>query len=303
MRDQADIEQVEPNDKPWPALVGAVPAILLSVDGVSKSFGERWAINDVSFSVAPGEVVAVLGPSGVGKSTLFRCIAGLHVTDAGTMHVDGASIGGLRAVDRRKIAVVFQQYNLVRRLTALDNVVAGRLGSVAQWRGILRRFERADMLKALECLERVGLLDQAHQRADTLSGGQQQRVAIARALAQEARLVVADEPVASLDPSSAAGVLQLLRDITRSEGVAVLCSLHQTGYARTFADRILGMSDGRIIVDAPAGDLDDAAIASLYAPAPLQGSADEGMSAHEPTLTAKPDGDHDATFSGARPRA
>lgn len=281
MRDHADMGHAVPDDQPWPQ--GAADPALLSVSGVSKSFGDRRAIDDVSFEVAAGEVVAVLGPSGVGKSTLFRCIAGLHIADAGRVRLDGNDIAGLHADERRKIAVVFQQYNLVRRLTALDNVLAGRLGHVAQWRGILRRFERVDTLKALECLERVGLLDQAQQRADTLSGGQQQRVAIARALAQEARLVVADEPVASLDPGSAAGVLQLLRDIARTEGVAVLCSLHQTGYARTFADRVLGMSNGQIIVDAPTGDLDEAAIAALYAPPAMPCLADESLTSDDPT--------------------
>ena len=302
MRDQADMDDAVPTDQPLAAAT-ATPPMLLSVNGVSKAFGDRWAICDVSFSVAPGEVVAVLGPSGVGKSTLFRCIAGLQKADAGTVDLDGTDIAGLRAIDRRDIAVVFQQYNLVRRLTALDNVLAGRLGHVAQWRGILRRFERADTLKALECLERVGLLDQAQQRADTLSGGQQQRVAIARALAQEARLVVADEPVASLDPVSAAGVLQLLRDIARTDGVAVLCSLHQTGYARAFADRILGMSDGQIIVDALARNLDDTAIAALYAPKSLQSSTEDAFSSGNSPIRQIPDGDHDATHSRAHRQA
>lgn len=270
MRDDADIA---------PAALGehapGRPAELLSVTGVSKAFGDRLAIQDVSFSVARGEIVAVLGPSGVGKSTLFRCIAGLHRADAGTITLDGVDVSGAQSSGRRDIAVVFQQYNLIRRLSALQNVLAGRLGHVAQWRGILRRFQSADTLQALECLERVGLLDQALQRADTLSGGQQQRVAIARALAQEARLVIADEPVASLDPASATGVLQLLRDIAWIEGVAVLCSLHQTSYARMFADRIIGMSGGRIVVDAPANDFDDASIAALYAPVSAQGSDGE----------------------------
>ena len=281
------------------AVVAKLKIVQIDTAQIQKSGDNLFQAPPAAVRLAPGEVVAVLGPSGVGKSTLFRCITGLLRADAGMLHLDGADIAALRAVDRREIAVVFQQYNLVRRLTALDNVLAGRLGHVAQWRGILRRFERADMLKALECLERVGVLDQAMQRADTLSGGQQQRVAIARALAQKARLIVADEPVASLDPGSAAGVLQLLREIARTEGVAVLCSLHQTGYARTFADRILGMSDGQVIVDAPAGELDEAAIAALYAPARVQSSADEGSSLTNPPLTAILDGDHDATFTRA----
>lgn len=178
-------------------------------------------------------------------------------------------IESLVSRQRRKIAIVFQQFNLVRRLTALENVLAGRLAHVPTWRGVLRRFERADILKGFESLERVGLPDQALQRADTLSGGQQQRVAIARSLAQEPRLIVADEPVASLDPSSPAGVLELLKEVARSDGVAVICSLHQVNYARLYADRIIGLSRGRIILDAQTRTLHDANYEALYEAAEL----------------------------------
>jgi phosphonate transport system ATP-binding protein len=166
--------------------------------------------------------------------------------------------------------VVFQQFNLVHRLTALDNVLAGRLGYIPMWRGLLRRFERTDTFKAFSSLERVGMLEHALQRADTLSGGQQQRVAIARALAQEPRLIVADEPIASLDPNAAAGILQLLKDIARTDGVSVICSLHQVDYARAYADRIIGLAHGRIVVDAATPGLGDADYAAIYAPASRQ---------------------------------
>ena len=176
----------------------------------------------------------------------------------------GQPVATLQGYARRRIAVVFQQFNLAIRLTALENVLAGRLGYVPPWRGWLRQFERADRLLALECLDRVGLLAQAQQRADTLSGGQQQRVAIARALAQKPGLIVADEPVASLDPNASAGVLDLLRGIARSEGVAVVCSLHQVPFARAYADRIIGLSHGRVVTDVPTTQFDDAAFSHLY---------------------------------------
>jgi phosphonate transport system ATP-binding protein len=239
---------------------------VLMVVGLSKSFGERLAVSNVSFELSKHELVAVLGPSGAGKTTLFRCVTGIQKFDAGYIAFDGIGIEQLQLEDRRLIAVVFQQFNLVRRLTALDNVLAGRLGYVPIWRGLMRRFERADTLKAFESLERVGMLEHALQRADTLSGGQQQRVAIARALAQEPRLIVADEPVASLDPNAAAGILQLLKDIARTDGVSVICSLHQVDYARAYADRIIGLAHGRIAVDAATPALGDADYAAIYDP-------------------------------------
>ena len=237
----------------------------LVVAGITKSFGgPRPAVEDVDLTVHDHEFVAVLGPSGAGKTTLFRCVTGLLVPDRGTVTIGGDDLAALRGRARRRIAVVFQQFNLVSRLSALDNVLAGRLGHVPAWRGWLRRFTRADRLLALECLDRVGLLDHATQRVDRLSGGQQQRVAIARALAQQPDLIVADEPVASLDPSASRGVLELLRDIARAEGVGVLCSLHQVPYARTYADRVIGLSHGRVLFDAPTARFDQLAFDRLY---------------------------------------
>lgn len=147
---------------------------------------------------------------------------------------------------RKQIGVVFQQFNLVRRLTALENVLAGRLGATPLWRVALRRFSAADISRAVSTLDAVGLASQIHQRADTLSGGQQQRVAIARALVQESRVILADEPVASLDPDTAASVLALLKSLTQERGIAVLCTLHQPHLAERFADRIVAMNAGRI---------------------------------------------------------
>jgi phosphonate transport system ATP-binding protein len=263
-------------DNPGPATIdervhrgGAACGVgtpVLHVDGLFKAFGERCAIEDVSFTLRDQELVAVLGPSGAGKTTLFRCVTGIIRPDSGRVWFGGADIAAMTATGRRRIAIVFQDFNLVRRLTAFENVLGGRLPHVAPWRGILRQFERSDKRKAFECLERVGLLDHAHQRADTLSGGQQQRVAVARALAQEARLIVADEPIASLDPASAAAVMNLLKDIVRNDGVIVICSLHQVGYARSYADRIIGLSHGSVLLDKPAMVFSDGDIDALYGP-------------------------------------
>jgi phosphonate transport system ATP-binding protein len=222
---------------------------ILVADGLAKSYGGRRVLHGASLTLAPGEVVAVLGPSGSGKTTLFRCLARLVEPDAGSVHLDGVPLLALRgralATARGRIGVVFQQFNLVRRLSALDNVLAARLATTPMWRVMLRAFDRADEARALDALAAVGLADHADQRADTLSGGQQQRVAIARALAQESRVLLADEPVASLDPETAAGILALMRQLARDTGLAVLCTLHQPHLAERYADRIVRMHEGR----------------------------------------------------------
>jgi phosphonate transport system ATP-binding protein len=184
--------------------------------------------------------VALLGPSGAGKTTLLRCVARLTDPDAGEIVAAGHPMHRLhgRALRsaRRDIGFVFQQFNLVRRRSAIDNVLGGRLAAVPLWRIVIGQYGIADRRDAYAALERVGLLDHAAQRADQLSGGQQQRVAIARAVVQKSKILLADEPVASLDPDSAEGVLTLLRDIMREHRMTVLCSLHQPLLARRFAD-------------------------------------------------------------------
>jgi len=223
----------------------------LAVSGLSKRFDNVIALSDVTLDVAAGEVVAVLGPSGSGKSTLFRCITRLTEPDAGRIRVDGQAIGSLAPSSLRRargdIGVVFQQFNLVRRRTALANVLTARLPSLPLWRVALGRYPKALRERAEEALRAVDLAAQRDQRADTLSGGQQQRVAIARALMQESRVLLADEPVASLDPHAARMVLGLIRTLARSRGLAVLCTLHQPDLAAEFADRTLHMRSGRIV--------------------------------------------------------
>jgi phosphonate transport system ATP-binding protein len=248
---------------------GAGAAPVIRAERLSKAYGaDVTALAEVSFAAEPGELVAVLGPSGAGKTTLFRCMTGLTRADSGSVIVDGRPLGAmsrgeLRAA-RRDVALIFQQFNLIRRLTAIQNVLAGRLALVPTWRVLLRRFTRADRQLALSCLDTVGLLDRAYARADQLSGGQQQRVAIARALAQEAKVIIADEPVASLDPESSASVLDTLRRVAKA-GVAVVASLHQVHLAMTYADRVVALRAGRVVVDAPAARLDARAIGEIYA--------------------------------------
>lgn len=236
------------------------------------------ALSDVTFEVAPGEVVAVLGPSGAGKTTLFRCLTRLIDFEHGIVEVGGRRLGELHGRElglaRREVGLIFQQFNLVRRLTAEQNVLAGRLGHVPTWRVLLRRFDQSDRALALSSLDRVGLADQAQQRADRLSGGQQQRVAIARVLAQRGALVLADEPVASLDPASATDVLDTLRGVARELSIAVLSSLHQVDLATRFADRIVGLRGGRVVVDRPTIGFDEADYASIFGrAAPVASSA------------------------------
>jgi len=241
-----------------------VTAPLLQVRELGHGYGDRPVLDGVNLDVHRGEFVALLGPSGAGKTTLIKCITGLVRPQRGQVLVGGAEPASLHGRERRRVAVIFQQFNLVRRLSALDNVLAGRLGHVPAWRGWTRQFERADQRLALECLERVGLLAAASQRADTLSGGQQQRVAIARALAQQPELIVADEPVASLDPAISAGILELLQGICRDDGVTVVCSLHQLHLARRYAQRMVGLAAGRVRFDARTDGIDAAATAALY---------------------------------------
>jgi phosphonate transport system ATP-binding protein len=241
---------------------------VFEVIGATKAFDNKLAIDNVSFGVRSGEFVAVLGPSGAGKTTLFRCLSGLTAMDKGQARLGTSDVSTLHSRERRRIAVVFQQFNLVNRLTTKQNVLAGRLGHIPAWRGWFRSFEESDHLLALECLDRVGLLAQAEQRAGTLSGGQQQRVAIARALAQRPDVIIADEPVASLDPRIGQDILELLRSIchSRENGIAVICSLHQPQFARLFADRIVGLTAGRIVLDLAADQFSDAMLDSVYAP-------------------------------------
>ncbi|RAI01038.1 phosphonate ABC transporter ATP-binding protein [Acuticoccus sediminis] len=242
------------------------------VEELSKSFSGQKALNAVSLSVEAGEMVALIGASGSGKSTLIRHIAGLVRGDARgglvrigerTMQHNGRLSADAKTI-RRGVGVIFQQFNLVNRLAVITNVLVGVLGHVPQWRGTLGLFTRAEKQAALVALDRVGIAHTAHRRASTLSGGQQQRAAIARALVQKAKVILADEPIASLDPASAKKVMETLATINRDEGITVLVSLHQVEYARRYCPRTIALRDGAVAFDGPSTALTSDFLKELY---------------------------------------
>ena len=209
------------------------------------------ALRDVSFDVEPGEFLVVIGLSGSGKSTLLRCINRLIDPTEGRVVWDGRDITAMAAEDlrfaRRQIGMIFQHFNLVRRLSVLNNVLTGRLGYTSPLRSLTYRFSAHERELAMSALERVGIADQARKRADELSGGQQQRVGIARALMQQPRMILADEPVASLDPVLAHSILGHLEKLNQEEGITVICSLHYLDLVQRYATRVIGLRDGRIV--------------------------------------------------------
>ncbi|WP_256437635.1 phosphonate ABC transporter ATP-binding protein [Roseococcus sp. SDR] len=223
------------------------------------------ALAPTSLDIAEGRFTVLLGPSGAGKSTLLRCLNGLVRPSEGRILVAGEPLAGSAAwrAHRRATGMVFQQHQLIGRVSVLGNVLTGRLGYHSSLR-TLWPFARAEKRRALEALERVGLLDKALARADQLSGGQQQRVGIARALVQQPRLMLADEPVASLDPATAERVMRLLHEICTSDGLTAVVSLHQVDLARKFGERIIGLARGQVVFDGTAAMLDAAAISRIY---------------------------------------
>ncbi|HLU54452.1 MAG TPA: phosphonate ABC transporter ATP-binding protein [Pseudonocardia sp.] len=297
------------------------PETVVELAGVTKNFGPAVrALDDVSLTVHAGEVVVLLGASGSGKSTLLRHLNGLHRPSAGSVTVLGTDVGraggaALRAL-RRRVGMVFQQFHLVGGLTVLENVCTGALatlrglrrrigmvfqqfhlvggltvlenvctGALATLRGPrlgLPTYPRRVRAAALEQLERVGLADRRFQRADTLSGGQQQRVAVARALLQRPRILLADEPVASLDPESAAQVLSLIAALAREDRLTVLCSLHQVDLALEFAERVVGLRAGRVVLDRPVAGLARADAMAVYADAVHPGRPERAVPALAP---------------------
>src|SRR5215469_12515072 len=241
--------------------------VLASARGVRHAYVEGAdVLCGISLDVLPGHFTAMIGPSGSGKSTLMRVFNGLVRPKEGTVIVAGVDLiharpGAIRAV-RRSIGMVFQQFNLIRRVSALENVLVGRLGYLPAWRSTARRYPRADVEIAVRALARVGMESYAWRRADTLSGGQQQRVGIARALAQQPRFILADEPIASLDPKSADDVMRLLHAIHEQDGIPVLVSLHQLE-AVGYADRIIGLRRGEIVFSGSPSTLTDAVIQQI----------------------------------------
>lgn len=235
---------------------------------VTKQFGSTTALEEVSLSVRSGEVVVLLGLSGSGKSTLLRHVDGLHKPTSGTVKVLGTDVARAKGRElrhlRQDVGFVFQQFHLVPSMSALENVCTGALGRMRFPRFGLPMYPKSVRREALEQLDRVGLADKRFQRADTLSGGQQQRVAVARALMQKPKILLADEPVASLDPESSAQVMALIARISSEDNLTVLCSLHQVELALAWGQRIVALRSGRMVFDKPASALDKAETMSIY---------------------------------------
>jgi phosphonate transport system ATP-binding protein len=242
---------------------------MLKVEHLTKVYPNgTQALKDVSFEVQDGEFLAVIGLSGSGKSTLLRCINRLIEPTSGKVYWDDQDITAVTGADlrriRRQIGMVFQQFNLVKRSSVMSNVLSGRLGYVNTLSSSLHLFSAEDMKKAVSSLEQVGLEDKAHVRADSLSGGQQQRVGIARALMQDPKLVLADEPVASLDPVLAHSILKYLEQLNKERGITVLCSLHFLDLVHRYATRAIALKDGELVFEGLPKQIDDAQFKEIY---------------------------------------
>ena len=244
-------------------------SVSLSVRGLVKEYvrGKR-VLDGVSLEVEDRGLTAIIGPSGTGKSTLVRCINRLVQPTAGEIQFEGRDLvkldrGELRLA-RRHIGMVFQEYNLVERLTVMENLLSGRLGYVSPFKAWLRKYPEADIARAFELLDAVGLGSFANTRADSLSGGQRQRVGIARALMQEPRLLLADEPTSSLDPRTSVEIMTLMSELCSKRGIPALVNMHDVELAKRFAGRIVGMSTGKIVYDGPPSGLDDSVLKNIY---------------------------------------
>lgn len=242
----------------------------VAAQGITKSFHGNIAVKNAGFSVNAGEMVALVGASGSGKSTLLRCLNGLHQVDEGTVEIAGTLLqsgGKLHSNVRQlrsQIGFIFQQFNLVNRLSVLDNVLLGNLSRISAVKSALRLFTREEKARALAALERVGIIEQAYKRAAALSGGQQQRVAIARCLMQGANVILADEPIASLDPESAHRVMKLLRELNHEQGITVITSLHQVQMVRAYFPRAIALQGGAVHFDGATELLTDERLGQIY---------------------------------------
>lgn len=244
------------------------PAVRVS--HLSKAFKGQPALREVAMQVDAGEMVALVGASGSGKSTLLRNLNGLQIADQGRVELFGSPLqmdGRLHSKARQlrsRVGFIFQQFNLVNRLTVLENVLIGNLSKVSLGRSLIHAFSSAEKLEALAALERVGILEQAHKRASSLSGGQQQRVAIARCLMQRAQIILADEPIASLDPESARKVMELLTHLNTEEGITIITSLHQVQMVRRYFKRAVALRDGGVRFDGATIELNDHQLNEIY---------------------------------------
>lgn len=242
---------------------------MIVFDHVSKTYPNGYqALKDINLAIEQGEFVAIIGLSGAGKSTLIRTINRMHDITDGTLTVDGVNAMELKGARlrqfRRNIGMIFQSFNLVTRTTVIKNVLTSRVPELPFWRALLGAYPKKDKLEALEALDKVGILDKAFVRADQLSGGQQQRVALARTLAQNPKIILADEPVASLDPVTAKQVMDDFRRINREMNISVLINIHHVDLALQYADRVIGIKAGEVVYDGPASEVNEAVLAEVY---------------------------------------
>lgn len=261
----------------------------LRFDHVSKTYRNGvHALKDIQITVSEGEFISVIGPSGSGKSTLLRTINALIPVSEGTVSLDEQNVSALRGKKlralRRRVGMIFQNYNLVYSLSVLQNVLHGRLGYMSGLKGILGLYSEEDKRAALDLLEEMGLQDFAYNRASDLSGGQKQRVGIARAIMQQPKLLLCDEPIASLDPSSAKAIMDLLRSMTSRRNIACMVNLHQLDVAMKYSTRIIGLCKGEIVFDGPPSQLTDTVIERIYGTSRenlmMGGKSDEPQQAH-----------------------
>lgn len=242
---------------------------MIVFDHVSKTYPNGYqALKDINLTIEQGEFVAIIGLSGAGKSTLIRTINRMHDITDGTLTVDGVNVMELKGARlrqfRRNIGMIFQSFNLVTRTTVIKNVLTSRVPELPFWRALLGAYPKKDKVEALEALDKVGILDKAFVRADQLSGGQQQRVALARTLAQNPKIILADEPVASLDPVTAKQVMDDFRRINREMNISVLINIHHVDLALQYADRVIGIKAGEVVYDGPASEVNEAVLAEVY---------------------------------------
>lgn len=240
---------------------------MIKFKNIRKSFGNIEVLKDINLEIGEGEFVILLGLSGAGKSTLLRIINGLVSVCEGEVTVDGIKISECKNTIRKirkRVGMIFQQFNLVKRSSVLRNVLCGRLGYSNVLKTCINIFEKEDLENAKECLKRVNLLDKIHERSDKLSGGQQQRVGIARAIAQRPKILLADEPVASLDPKTSREIMGLLRKINKEDKMTVIVSLHDLQLAHEFGERFVGLNHGKIVVDKQVEKLTQEDIDKIY---------------------------------------
>jgi phosphonate transport system ATP-binding protein len=242
---------------------------MIRLENINHTYSNgTHALRGINLEIGAEAFTVLIGPSGAGKSTLMRILNGLVRPTSGKVNIDGLEVSQAPQrqilAARRKIGMVFQQFNLVKRLSALENVLIGRLGVMPTWQSTLRLYSKADRELAFAALERVGMVDYAWQRSDTLSGGQQQRVGIARALAQQPRLILADEPISALDPKSSQQVMELLRKIQSEDGIAVIANLHHLDAVRDYAERVVALQRGAVVFDGTPTNLTEPVTRALY---------------------------------------